>query len=31
MIGFAALQHAFHGKSSPLDADIDPNLPLAVA
>ena len=31
MIGFAALQHAFNGKSSPLDADIDPNLSLATA
>ncbi len=28
MIAFAALLHAFEGKSSPLDADIDPNLPL---
>lgn len=29
MIGFAAMLHAFDGRSSPLDADIDPNLPLA--
>jgi len=31
MIAFAALLHAFEGKSSPLDADIDPNLALAGA
>ncbi len=31
MIAFAALLHAFEGKSSPLDADIDPNLPLVPA
>ncbi|WP_035606904.1 tRNA (adenosine(37)-N6)-threonylcarbamoyltransferase complex transferase subunit TsaD [Haloferula sp. BvORR071] len=31
MIGFAALQHAFHGKSSPLDGDINPNLSLVAA
>jgi len=30
MIGFAALQHAFAGRQSPLDLDIDPNLRLAV-
>jgi N6-L-threonylcarbamoyladenine synthase len=29
MIAFAALLHAFEGKSSPLDADINPNLRLA--
>jgi len=31
MIAFAALLHAFEGRSSPLDADIDPNLSLTVA
>lgn len=31
MIAFAALLHAFEGKSSPLDADIDPNLRLAAS
>ena len=31
MIAFAALLHRFEGKCSPLDADIDPNLPLAPA
>ncbi len=31
MIGFAALLHAFEGKSSPLDTGIDPNLPLVPA
>lgn len=29
MIGFAALLHAFEQRFSPLDVDIDPNLPLA--
>jgi hypothetical protein len=28
MIAFAALLRAFEGQSSPLDGDIDPNLPL---
>lgn len=31
MIAFAALLHAFEGKSSPLDGDIDPNLRLAAS
>ena len=31
MIAFAALLRAFRGHASPLDADIDPNLPLAAA
>ncbi|QJE95534.1 tRNA (adenosine(37)-N6)-threonylcarbamoyltransferase complex transferase subunit TsaD [Luteolibacter luteus] len=31
MIAFAALLHAFEGKTSPLDADIDPNLRLAAS
>jgi hypothetical protein len=29
MIAFAALLRHFAGESSPLDADIDPNLPLS--
>ncbi|HRJ09003.1 MAG TPA: tRNA (adenosine(37)-N6)-threonylcarbamoyltransferase complex transferase subunit TsaD [Prosthecobacter sp.] len=28
MIAFAALQHFLSGRASPLDADVDPNLPL---
>ena len=31
MIAFAALLRAFDGQASPLDADIDPNLPLVPA
>ncbi len=31
MIAFAGLLHHFDGRHSPLDADIDPNLPLAIA
>jgi N6-L-threonylcarbamoyladenine synthase len=31
MIAFAALLRAFDGQSSPLDGDIDPNLPLVSA
>ena len=31
MIAFAALLHAFEGKFSPLDGDIDPNLKLAAS
>ncbi len=31
MIAFAGLLRAFEGQSSPLDADIDPNLPLVPA
>ena len=31
MIAFAALQRFRRGESSPLDADIDPNLKLASA
>jgi N6-L-threonylcarbamoyladenine synthase len=30
MIAFAGLLHHFAGRHSPLDADIDPNLPLAI-